>query len=88
MVVPCKRAPVPNTFVLVRRTPGGLTRAFLIPSLVPNSLVLVPLYRPKFHVSSQEKKSVRCCRFESLRDSGFIAQFLAFYRPNKTLKDI
>ena len=36
---------------------------------------------------SQEKKSANCCRFESLSDSGIIAQFLAFYRPNKTLTD-
>ena len=31
----------------------------------------------------QEKKSARYCRFESLSDSGFIAQNMAFYRPYK-----
>ena len=36
----------------------------------------------------QEKKSARCCRFESLSDSGFIAQNMAFYRPNKARTDI
>ena len=62
-------------------------------SLVP-SLVLVPLSKCPFISSRvpsfrpQEKKSARCCWFENLNDSGFIAQFLAFYRPNKTLTDI
>ena len=45
--------------------------------LVPN-----PMFRP------QEKKSARCCRFESLSDSGFIAPNLAFYRPYKAQTDI
>ena len=36
----------------------------------------------------QEKKSARCCRFESLSDSGFIAPNLAFYRPYKGQTDI
>ena len=36
----------------------------------------------------QEKKSARCCRFESLSDSGFIAPNLAFYRPHKAQLDI
>ena len=45
--------------------------------LVPN-----PMFRP------QEKKSAKCCRFESLSDSGFIAPNLAFYRPNKAQLDI
>ena len=55
----------------------------------PDSLVLMP------HVSSQvpsfvpqEKKSARRCRFESLSDSGFIAQNMAFYRPYKARTDI
>ena len=33
----------------------------------------------------QEKKSARCCRFESLSDSGFIAPNMAFYRLKQTL---
>ena len=45
--------------------------------LVPN-----PMFRP------QEKKSARCCHFESLSDSGFIAPNLAFYRPYKAQTDI
>ena len=45
--------------------------------LVPN-----PMFRP------QEKKSARCCRCESLSDSGFIAPNLAFYRPYKAQTDI
>ena len=36
----------------------------------------------------QEKKSARCCRFESLSDSGFIAPNMAFYRPYKAQTDI
>ena len=41
-----------------------------------------PMFRP------QEKKSARCCRFESLSDSGSIAPNLAFYRPYKAQTDI
>ena len=55
----------------------------------PDSLVSMPL------VSSQvpsfvpkEKKSARRCRLESLSDSGFIAQNMAFYRPYKARTDI
>ena len=36
----------------------------------------------------QEKKSARCCCFESLSDSGFSAQNMAFYRPYKAQTDI
>ena len=36
----------------------------------------------------QEKKSARCCRFESLSDSGFISPNMAFYRPYKAQTDI
>ena len=51
----------------------------------PDSLVSMPLVSsqvPSF--VPQEKKSARCCRFNSLSDSGFIAQNMAFYRPYKT----
>ena len=40
-----------------------------------------PLASPESHVRPQEKKSARCCRFESRNDSEFIAQNSAFYRP-------
>ena len=55
----------------------------------PDSLVSMPLVSSQ--VSSfvpQEKKSARCCRFESLSDSSFIAQNMAFYRPYKARTDI
>ena len=57
--------------------------------IVPIPLVLMPFVSsqvPSF--VPQEKKSARCCRFESLSDSGFIAQNLAFYRPQKAQTDI
>ena len=42
----------------------------------------VPLLAgPKSHYYPQEKKSARCCRFESHNDSEFIAWNPAFYRP-------
>ena len=56
---------------------------------LPDSLVLMPLVSsqvPSF--IPQEKKSARCCRFESLSDSGFIAQNMAFYMPYKARTDI
>ena len=57
--------------------------------IVPIPWFLCPLYRPKFHpFVPQEKKSARCCRLESLRDPGFIAHNLAFYRPQKAQTDI
>ena len=55
----------------------------------PDSLVSMPLVLsqvPSF--VPQEKKSARCCRFESLSDYGFIAQNMAFYRPYKARTDI
>ena len=55
----------------------------------PDSLVLMPLVSsqvPSF--VPQEKKSARCCRFESLSDSSFIAQNLAFYRPQNARTNI
>ena len=52
------------------------------PSEWPVCFVPDPMFRP------QEKKSARCCRFESLSDSGFIAPNLAFYRPHKAQLDI
>ena len=42
----------------------------------------IPCFRPK------EKKSARCCRFESLSDSGFIAPKLVFHRPYKGQTDM
>ena len=36
----------------------------------------------------QEKKSARCCCFESLSNSGFIAPNITFYRPYKARTDI
>ena len=55
----------------------------LIPFLVgPFVSSRIPCFVP------QEKKSARCCRFESLSDSGFIAPNLAFYRPYKAQTDI
>ena len=53
-------------------------------SLLSRPVCLVP--NPMFH--PQEKKSARCCRFESLSDSGFIAPNLAFYRLYKAQTDI
>ena len=55
----------------------------------PDSLISMPLVSsqvPSF--VPQEKKSARCCCFESLRDTGFIAQNMAFYRPYKSRTDI
>ena len=91
-------APVPNFSILGGGGGGGCSLSDLGPMLVPmffpfydrpNSLlgrpvciVLNPMFRP------QEKKSARCCRFESLSDSGFIAPNLAFYRPYKAELDI
>ena len=40
------------------------------------------LASPKSHVRPEEKKSARCCWFESRNDSEFIARNSAFYRPN------
>ena len=60
---------VPMSFPFYNRPNSLLSRPVYI---VPN-----PMFRP------QEKKSARCCRFESLSDSGFIATNLAFYRPYK-----
>ena len=61
---------VPMSFPFYNRPNSLLSRPVCI---VPN-----PMFRP------QEKKSARCCRFESLSDSGFIA----FYRPYKAQLDI
>ena len=55
----------------------------------PSSLISMPPVSsqvPSF--VPQEKKSARCCRFQSLSDSGFIAQNMAFYRPYKARTDI
>ena len=55
----------------------------------PDFLISTPLVSsqvPSF--VPQEKKSARCCRFESLSDSGFIAPKMAFYRPYKARTDI
>ena len=53
-------------------------------SLISTSFVSsqVPCFVP------QEKKSARCCRFESLSDSGFIAPNMTFYRPYEARTDI
>ena len=65
---------VPMSFPFYDRPNSLFSRPVCI---VPN-----PMFRP------QEKKSARCCRFESLSDSGFIAPNLAFYRPYKAQLDI
>ena len=65
---------VPMSFPFYDRPNSLLSR--------PVCIVLNPMFRP------QEKKSARCCRFESLSDSGFIAPNLAFYRPYKAQLDI
>ena len=49
-----------------------------------------PYYRPvlsgpQAHVRPQEKKSARCCQFESHNDSEFIARNSAFYMPKIAL---
>ena len=55
----------------------------------PNSLISRPFVSSQIPCFvPQEKKSARCCRFESLSDSGFIAQNMAFYRPYKAQTDI
>ena len=52
----------------------------------PNSLISRPFVLSQIPCFvPQEKKSARCCRFESLSDSGFIAPNMAFYRPYKLL---
>ena len=40
---------------------------------------------PQAHVRPQEKKSARCCRFESRNNSEFITRNSAFYRPKLSL---
>ena len=40
---------------------------------------------PQTNVRPQEKKSARCCRFESRNNSEFIARNCAFYRPKLAL---
>ena len=55
----------------------------------PNSLISTPLVSSQVQsFVPQEKKSARCCRFESLRDSGFIAPNMAFYRLYKARTEI
>ena len=55
----------------------------------PDSLISRPFVSSQVPcVVPQEKKSARCCRFESLSDSGFIAPNMAFYRPYKAQTDI
>ena len=55
----------------------------------PNSLISRPFVSSQIPCFvPQEKKSARCCRFESLSDSGFIAPNMAFYRPHKAQTDI
>ena len=55
----------------------------------PNSLLSRPIVSSQIPCFvPQEKKSARCCRFESLRDCGFIAPNMAFYRPYKAQTDI
>ena len=55
----------------------------------PDSLISTPLVSSQVpYFVPQEKKSARCCRFESLSDSGFIAPNMAFYRPYKAQIDI
>ena len=79
-----------NGRIVLVRSLQGLTLAF-IPSTCycPSSRVLMPLVSSQVpYFVPQEKKSARCCCFESLSDSGFIAQNLAFYRPNKAQTDI
>ena len=50
----------------------------------PDSLISRPFVSSQIPCFvPQEKKSARCCRFESLSDSGFIAPNMAFYRPYK-----
>ena len=64
---------VPMSFPFNNRPNSLLSRPVCI---IPN-----PMFRP-------QEKSARCCRFESLSDSGFIAPNLAFYRPYKAQLDI
>ena len=55
----------------------------------PDSLISRPFVSSQVPcLVPQEKKSARCCRFESLSDSGFIAPNMAFYRPYKAQTDI
>ena len=62
---------------------GSMSFLFII---VPIPSLVGPLSRSKSHVSFP--KSARCCRFESLSDSGFIVPNMAFYRPYKAQTDI
>ena len=55
----------------------------------PSSLISMPPVSSQVpFLVPQEKKSARCCRFQSLSDSGFIAQKMACYRPYKARTDI
>ena len=60
---------VPMSFPFYNRPNSLLSR--------PVCIVSNPMFRP------QEKKSARCCRFESLSDSGFIAPNMAFLGPSR-----
>ena len=81
-------APVVPVWVHITLGPNV---CFIFPSFYnrPDSLVHMPLcIVPSSIFRPPREKSARCCRFESLSDSGFIAQNMAFNRPNKARTDI
>ena len=68
---------------------GALCWLYVLSFYNPNSLISRPFVSSQIPCFvPQEKKSARCCRFESLSDSGFIAPNMAFYRPYKAQTDI
>ena len=75
-------------YALSVRLPGGGGGANT--SLLSFTPFCSPYHRPlvsglQAHVCPQDKKSARCCRFESHNDSEFIARNSAFYRPKLAL---
>ena len=69
---------------------GALCWLYVLPfNNRPDSLISRPFVSSQVPCfDPQEKKSAKCCRFESLSDSGFIAPNMAFYRPYKAQTDI
>ena len=76
---------IPHVYALIIGLPGGPNT-----SLISFTRFCSPYHRPlasgpQAHVRPQEKKSARCCRFESHNDSEFIARNSTFYRPKPAL---
>ena len=76
------RGSIPHVYALSVRLPGGLILLYFL-LVVSDPLNHRPVASgPQAHVRPQEKKSARCCHFESHNAFEFIARNSAFYRPN------